>query len=71
MIIVGIYGAYDWDANKATDNSDYVHDSGCTLFVDGKHIASVNEERITREKYEGNFPRNSIDYCLDLSLIHI
>jgi len=86
MIIVGIYGAYDWDANNATDNSQnrivhkhdnysylieenasrgFVHDSGCTLFVDGKHIASVNEERITREKYDGNFPKNSIDYCLN------
>ena len=69
MIIVGIYGAYDWDANQATNSSDYVHDSGCTLFVDGKHIASVNEERITREKYDGNFPRNSVDYCLDRAKI--
>ena len=53
------------DESPAVDN---VHDAGCTLFVDGKHIRSVDEERLTRKKYEGRFPSSAIDYCLgDLS----
>ena len=47
---------------------DNVHDAGCTLFVDGKHIRSVDEERLSRKKYDGRFPSEAIDYCLgDLS----
>ena len=80
MNIVGIYGAFDWDANhgKLTDyfsvdsieSTSWSHDSGCTLFMDGKHICSVSEERITRTKYDGNYPKNSIDLCLDKGGIH-
>ena len=32
MNIIGVQGALDHD----------VHDSGCTLFVDGKHIVSIS-----------------------------
>ena len=80
MNIVGIYGAFDWDANhgKLTDyfsvdsieSTSWSHDSGCTLFMDGKHICSVSEERITRTKYDGNYPKNSIQMCLDRGDIH-
>ena len=33
-------------------------------FVDGKHVCSISEERLTRRKHDGNYPINSIDYCL-------
>jgi len=67
MIILGIYGAFDWEANKSNNNQGdltWTHDSGATLFIHGKHISSISEERLTRKKYEGNFPIKSIEYCL-------
>ncbi len=65
MNVLGIYGAIGWDSHN--DNG-WVHDSGATLFVDGKHVCSIQEERLTGYKYDGNFPENSIKYCLgDLS----
>lgn len=63
MNIIGVYGAFDWNANES-GSEGYVHDSGATLFMDGKLITSIGEERLTRVKYEGNFPQKSIDYCL-------
>ena len=59
MNIIGIQGALDHD----------VHDSGCTLFVDGKHIVSISEERLSRIKYDGFFPYRSIEYCLNVGNI--
>ena len=63
MNIVGIHGAIGWDARDLR-SMDMIHDSGCTLFVDGKHIRSIDEERLSRRKYDGRFPHKSIDYCL-------
>ena len=54
MNIIGIHGELKYD----------IHDSGCTLFVDGKHVIGICEERLTRIKYDGSFPHESIDYCL-------
>ena len=82
MNIVGIYGAFNWNANDGDLNNKIVlddlnpsseensstswsHDSGCTLFIDGKHICSINEERLTRVKYDGNFPKKSIEAALN------
>jgi carbamoyltransferase len=67
MNVLGLYGAFEWNANKSYGDSDentWVHDSGCTLFIDETHICSISEERLTRIKYEGNFPINSLNYCL-------
>lgn len=67
MNILGIYGAFDWNANSSFDdhqNLTWVHDSGATLFIESKHICSISEERLTRIKHDGNFPISSIEYCL-------
>jgi carbamoyltransferase len=67
MIILGLYGAFDWEANQSFDEHNdmtWVHDSGATLFMNGNHICSISEERLTRIKNDGNFPKNSINYCL-------
>ena len=67
MNILGLYGAFDWDANQSYDdqqNLTWVHDAGATLLINGKHICSISEERLTRIKHDGNFPINSIEYCL-------
>ena len=67
MNILGIYGAFNWEANKSFDEHKdltWVHDSGATLFINHQHICSISEERLTRIKNDGNFPINSIEYCL-------
>lgn len=82
MNILGIYGSFEWEANKSYDAHDemtWVHDSGVTLFIENQHICSISEERLTRIKNDGNFPTNSIDYCLkegnisyeDIDEVHI
>lgn len=72
MNIIGLYGAYDWDGNKQFHPDrvmfrTYMHDAGATLFMDGVHVCSILEERLTRIKYDGNFPKKSINYCLEYS----
>jgi carbamoyltransferase len=73
MNILGLYGALDWNANLNYDEITYdftwVHDSGTTLLMNGNHVCSISEERLTRIKYEGNFPSKSIDYCLSVGNI--
>jgi carbamoyltransferase len=67
MITIGIYGAFDWEAHKSFDQNGeptWCHDAGATLFVNGKHICSISEERLTRRKHDGNYPINSVEYCL-------
>ena len=51
MIIIGIYGAYDWDANlESVSSTTFVHDAGCTLFLIAI-CCSIND-KITRKKYD-------------------
>lgn len=73
MHILGLYGAINWNANLSydpeTQNQTWVHDAGATLLINGNHICSISEERLTRIKYDGNFPIKSIDYCLSIGNI--
>lgn len=72
MITLGLYGAFDWQADKsfnAEGKHTWVHDSGASLFIEGKHISSISEERLTRKKHDGNFPANAIEYCLSAGRI--
>src|SRR2546422_1830776 len=32
--------------------------------VDGELVAAAQEERFTRKKYDAEFPKNAVDYCL-------
>lgn len=43
------------------------HNAGATLFSDGKIIASICEERITRFKNEPGYPRKAIDKILEMT----
>jgi carbamoyltransferase len=43
------------------------HDSGAALFVDGRLVAAINEERLTRRKLEIRFPEQSIHACLKIA----
>lgn len=67
MITLGVYGSFDWVADKSFNEygeATWCHDAGATIFVNGTHICSISEERLTRKKYDGNYPINSIEYCL-------
>ena len=74
MNVIGLYGAIGWNV-LISDNPKLLqqsaelwsHGSSVTLFSNGNHIASISEERLTRIKYDGNFPRKSIEYCLSVS----
>jgi carbamoyltransferase len=44
--------------------SCYYHDSAATILKDGKIIAAVEEERFSRKKFDDEFPKSAIDYCL-------
>ncbi len=50
MIIIGI--------------NAYHADSSAAVFVDGKMIAAIEEERFTRTKHWAGFPKRAIEFCL-------
>ena len=62
MKIIGIYGR-----TLEPGRSAIVHDSGASLFIEGKHANSIQAERITRVKEEDRFPIMAIDAVLGAS----
>jgi predicted NodU family carbamoyl transferase len=66
MRVLGISGLF------ATDTSDYphtapigfFHDSAAALVVDGRAVAAVEEERLSREKHTNRFPSRAARACL-------
>jgi len=47
------------------------HDSSACIVIDGELIASVEEERFTRQKHTNKFPHNSIEQCLKIAKLDI
>jgi len=45
--------------------SCYYHDSAACILKDGTVIAAVEEERFSRKKFDDDFPKMAIDYCLE------
>ncbi len=43
----------------------YSHDSAAVLVCDGRIVAGVAEERLTRVKHQGGVPREAVRYCLE------
>ena len=71
MNVIGLYGAIGWnvlisDNPKLREqmNDSWTHGASVSLFSDGNHIVSISEERLSGIKYDGNFPRKSVEYCL-------
>ena len=60
MNILGLYGFFGGNNPEA----GWIHDAGASLFIDGKHICSIAEERLSREKHDGEYPYKSIKYVL-------
>jgi carbamoyltransferase len=44
--------------------SAFYHDSAAALIEDGRVIAAAQEERFTRKKFDADFPKRALDYCL-------
>ena len=69
MNILGVMGSIGFDANVPYLMGDigdfWSHGSGATLIMDGKLKAAMNEERFSRIKHDGNFPKLAIQHILD------
>ncbi len=50
--------------------SAYYHDSAACLIKEGEIIAAAQEERFTRIKYDRNFPKNAVKFCLKFARIN-
>ena len=44
--------------------SAYFHDAAAAIFKNGKLIAAIEEEKLSRIKHDYNFPENAIQFCL-------
>jgi len=44
--------------------SAYFHDAAAAIFKNGKLIAAIEEEKLSRVKHDYNFPENAIQFCL-------
>ena len=44
--------------------SAFYHDSAAAVIEDGRVIAAAQEERFTRKKFDANFPKRALEYCL-------
>ncbi|MGE0280676.1 MAG: carbamoyltransferase [Rhizobiaceae bacterium] len=44
--------------------SAFYHDSAAALVDDGRIVAAAQEERFTRKKFDANYPKRAIEYCL-------
>ena len=51
--------------------SAYYHDSAACLLVNGRIVATAQEERFTRKKHDERFPTHAVSYCLKEAGIRI
>jgi carbamoyltransferase len=51
--------------------SAFYHDSAAALVEDGRVVAAAQEERFTRKKFDADYPRHAIDYCLSAGNIQL
>src|SRR5262245_30395761 len=51
--------------------SAFYHDSAAALVEDGRVVAAAQEERFTRKKFDADYPRNAIAYCLSVGRIKL
>jgi len=58
-VVLGIHGY------SATDDAR-LHDSSAALVIDGRIVAAVSEERLSRVKCDGSFPNRAIREVLDI-----
>jgi carbamoyltransferase len=44
--------------------SAFYHDSAAAIVADGRLVAAIQEERLSRKKHDSSFPRRAIEACL-------
>lgn len=44
--------------------SCYYHDSAAAILKDGEIVAAAEEERFSRKKFDDDFPKSAIDFCI-------
>ena len=59
-VILGLHGF-------SSHSNRQMHDAGICLLQDGEVIAAIDEERLTREKRDGNFPVKALNAGLNMS----
>ena len=70
MNILGLCGSIGWDGNipffvEGLNSDFWIHGSGATLIMDGELKNSMCEERFSRIKYDGAYPKLAIQTILD------
>lgn len=50
--------------NQVANVLSWQHDAAAALVVDGKVVATAEEERFNRQRHARGFPKLAIDYCL-------
>ena len=45
------------------------HNCGASIFIDGKLVCALSEEKITRKKNEYGYPRKAIEACLKVARV--
>ncbi len=64
-VVLGLNG---W---SAASERTQIHEAGAALVVDGRVVAAVNEERLSRTKNDGHFPHQSIDAVLEMANLRV
>lgn len=64
MIVLGIHG-------NIIDQNGLVNESSASIVIDGKIVACVSEERISRKKVDGRFPHLAINEVLKIANLNI
>jgi len=47
------------------------HDAAASVLVDGKVLAAIQEERLSRKKHDPAFPEKAVEYCMAHSGLRI
>ena len=50
--------------------SAFYHDSAASLVINGEIIAAAQEERFSRKKHDLNYPKHSVEFCLEVWCTH-
>lgn len=45
--------------------TSFIHSSSAAMLADGEVVAAADEERFSRVKFTGQFPRHAVKFCLD------
>lgn len=80
MNILGINGAIGWDSSALTNPFEnngqlspdiWVHGASACLISGNQLVGALGEERLTRQKYNGNYPINAINALLSKANITV